>query len=198
MKKINTVSKALAIGGVAIGLLGAGVGAYSLSNPKIITQEKIVEVQKLVPVEVVKEIETIKEVPVNVTVEKIVKELDEDKLKLFCDRLGFEDVTDCNDEIMAEQVAMDKALSFIEEDFDEIADMLEEEGIVKDEDETELVKVYDDFEDIDIKTSDYEDSKYKFEVALKVEDLDKEDKKKVLVTIEVEDGEVELKKVSNY
>jgi hypothetical protein len=78
------------------------------------------------------------------------------------------------------------------EDESDIFDLLEDEGIISDEDEASIVKIYKDFEDIEVSESDFDDEQYEFKITAKIEDEDDDVKKKVEFTIEVEDGEAEI------
>lgn len=192
-KKIKQIG-AVAIGALLIGAGGLAFGLNQHLNPTTITEqieiEKVVEVEKVVE----KPVEVLKEVVNNVTIE--VPVLDEDKAAMFCDRLLFDDVKECLEEVEAENAALKLALEYIESEFNgDIADELEDRGIIKDEDEVDLIKVYSDFEDITILKSDFDDEEYKFKIKLKIEDEDKEVKKYVYATISIEDSEIELKKL---
>lgn len=182
---------AVLVGGVA----GSVAFPKEIEKPIIVNQTQIVEVPTPFPVEKIVEVEVekIKEVIKNVSVE--VPVLDEDKAKMFCDRMLYEDVSECIEEVEAEDLALNEALAFIESDFDEIADEMEDKGIVEDEDEVSVIKVYDSFEDVNIIKSDFDDEEYKFEIRVKVEDLENDDKKYVLITLEKEDNEIKFVKV---
>ena len=180
------VAGTLILGGIAGGLVGA-----NLVEPEQIVNN--VTVEKIV------EKEVIVEVPVNVTeiVEKNVTvevEVEDESFKqLACDRLIYDDMNECVEEVKSEDVALQIALNYIEEDFSDIADELEEAGLVADEDDVELVTVYNSYEDINVTTSDFDDNEYEFVIEIKVNDDD--DKKKFDVTLKVEDGIVDIEKV---
>lgn len=189
MTKDNKVVKAIA-GTVIAGLLvgtGFGIGATTV-EPTIITETINV------PVVTEKVVEVVKEVPVNVTVEKIVEVEDESFKVMACDRLMYDDISECVKEVTKEDIALKNVLNFIEQDFNEITDLLEDEDLVKDEDDVKLIKVYDDFEDIVIEESDYDDNEYEFTVKIKVDDDG--DKRYFYVTISNEDGELEIKNIT--
>ena len=175
---------------VAVALLSAGVGALvneQLDEPVIVEKNVTVEVPVVEFVNVTKTVE--------VPVEKIV-EVDNGDLAMVVqyleDKEIFEDAKDVVAEIKAEDSAKEMAIELVKESF---ADELEDADIVGDEDEVELVKVYTDFEDIEIVESDFDDEEYKFVITAKVEDTEEEEKFKVDFTVEVEDGEVEIVKV---
>lgn len=174
---------------VASALVGA-VGWDLIDAPETIVKTETKEVTVEVPVEVIKEVpvEVLKEVEVVKTV------TDTELVQATCDRLLFDDLAECQSEVKAEDKALKMALSIVEDN--DFFDMLEDENIVEDEDEVNVIKVYSDFEDITVIKSDFDDDKYRFEFEVKIEDTDADEKKKVLVNVLVEDGEVELKSVS--
>jgi len=185
--KINSVVMAVVVGASA--LVGA-VGHYLIASPEVIVEtntvtETVVQTVE-VPVkgdDVIQYVEKLVEVPV----------VDNDLVRATCDRLLFDDLAECKEEVMAEDEALVLALDIVNDD--DFFDMLEDEGIVRDEDRVEVIKVYDDFEDINILKSNFDNDKYKFSFEVKVEDTRLDEKHKVLVTVLVEDGEVELKNV---
>ena len=176
--------------GVGI-VVGTIVGALAFPVDKVVFQDKIVEVPVIQEKIVEKEVP----VPFNVTVEKLV-EVDNGDMAFVLDRLEDKNIIDDAEEIVAELKAEDAAMK-LALDFDEaeLFDMLEDKNIVEDEDEVEIIKVYDDFEDVEILRSDFDDELYKFKFQVKIEDLDAEDKMKVELTVVVEDGEAVLKRV---
>jgi hypothetical protein len=113
-------------------------------------------------------------------------------LKVACDRLMFEDLEECKEEVNAEDAALALAWEAVSADG---FDMLEDKSLFKDEDDLEFVKLYTDFEDINVVKSDFDDDEYKFQLEAKVEDVRREVKKVVVFTVEVEDGESKLKNV---
>lgn len=171
-----------------VALLGAGVaGGFALDQPETVKVKEYVPFEVEKPVIVEKEVvvtETV-EVPVEVTVE------DTELIQKLCDKLMIDDIEECRQEVEAEDEALKLALEKFE-DKDDLFDLLEDEGLVADEDEVELIKVYKDFEDVEIVKSDFDDKEYKFVIEAKVEDEDVDEKKKFLFTIEVEDGEAEI------
>lgn len=186
MKKALTIGLT-ALSGVA--LLGAGIGlGFAIDQPATVVE--IVEVPLMVTEQVEVPVEVIKEI----TVEKIVEVEDVALLEKVCDKLMYDDISECREEVVAEDAALKLALALLDDE-DEVFDLLEDEEIIKDEDEASIIKVYDDFEDIVIKESDFDDEEYKFVVTMKVEDEDKDVKKKVDFTIKVEDGEADIVKV---
>jgi hypothetical protein len=196
MKKIN----AKTVGAVALGLgivAGTVLGAVAY-NP---VQEIPVEVIKYqtktveVPVEVIKEVNVTKEVFVEVEKEVFV-EVDNGDMAFVLERLEDKAIIADADEIVAELKAEDKALemafAYVDDNRDELFDLLEDEGIVSDEDDVKIIKVFKDFEDVTIIDSDFDDEEYEFVLRYKIEDTDDEVKKFVLVTVGVEDNEVEI------
>jgi hypothetical protein len=181
MKKLS--KKVLGVAGacvVAAGLIGGGIGFALQPEPQFI---------EVPGPEVIKEVEVVKEVPVNVTVEKVVEVEDEAFLAEACDRLFYDDLDECREEVEAEDAAL--ALAWAEID-DEAFDFLEDEGIFRDEDDLRVIKVYDDFEDMEVIRSDFDDDEYRFQLTVKYEDVVRDIKKKVNFVVDVEDGDVEL------
>lgn len=181
---------------IGLGLIaGATIGAFAFPTEVVVKEPVIVEKEKLVEVPVIEYVNITKEVPVESFIEV---EVDNGDMDFVLCRLEDKDIIEDCDEIVAELKAEDKALALALEAIDDadFLDMLEDENIIKDEDEAEVIKVYSDFEDVEILRSDFDDEEYKFRFEVKVEDLDKEVKKKVLVTVSVEDGDVELLKVA--
>lgn len=185
MKNKKVIAALSTVALVAAGICGAAIHGLA-SEPVIIetpvpyTVEKIVNVT--VPVEVIKEVE----------VEKIVSIEDESFLKLVCERSLYDDLMECKEEIKAEDAAIALALDKIKAD---IAEELEDEDIVEDEKDVRVIKVYSDFEDIEVTDSDFDSDEYSFDIKVKVEDKDTDEKFEVLVSVDVEDSEAEIKAV---
>lgn len=191
MKTNTKKAIAIALSGVVLFGLGGAIGAVAF--PKVVTQEvvKYNTTERIVEVPVEKIVTETVEKVVNQTVEVEVPFEDTAFKKMACDRLLFDDLNECVEEVEAENAALELALKYIEEEFEsEIADELEDQGIVSDEDDVKFVKLYSDFEDIEVLESDFDDEQYEFKVKVKYEDDD--DKKFVYVTVKVDDGEVEL------
>ena len=172
----------------------AGAALFPVTNTITNTVEVPFEVIKEVPVNVTEYVE----VPVNVTVEKIVNVTIEDETfkALACDRLLYDDLNECVEEVSAEEAALNLALEFIEDEFEgDIADEMEDALIVDDEDDVSHIKTYNDFEDIEVIESDFDDNEYEFMIKVKYEDTDADEKKYVYVTLSVEDGEVDIESV---
>ena len=182
------IAGAVGAGVVAVGLGLAG--GFALDNPETIVKE--VTVEKLVPVEKIVEVEVVKEVPVNVT--EIVEVEDEEFLKLMCDRAMFDDIQECREEVAAEDEALKLALELLDDE-NEVFDFLEDESLIEDEDEARIVKVYDDFDEIEILDSDFDDEEYLFKIQVRIEDEETDEKFKVWFEVAVEEGEAELKDV---
>lgn len=178
--------KKIIAGGLIAIAAGLGLGAgFVLDSPDTIVEEKIVEVIVEVPSE-----------PVVITeIETVIEQVEDTAfLKMMCDRAMFEDIGECKEEVIAEDAALAKALELVNDE-SELFDFLEDEGMLSDEDEARIVKVYDDFEDIVIVKSNFEDERYVFEIKLRVEDEDEDVKKKLWLKVEVDEDEVELLKV---
>ena len=186
MEKKNVI-KGIVIAAIAIGsAVAGGLGVGLTMEPEVITNNvTVVETEYVdVPVEV------IKEVPINVTVVEEVEDLS--FTELACDRLLYDDLEECKEEVIAEDAALKLAIEEIESEF---ADELEDANIVGDEDDVELVYIKGDFEDVNVVKSSFNNDKYVFEIEAKIEDTDEEDKKKVVFKVEVEDGEAKILKV---
>lgn len=182
-------------GAIAIGVIGLLAGAAG--GAMLFPVENTVVVKETVPVEVIKEVT--KEVPVEkIVYQDVIKEVevqveDTEVRSMLCDRLLFEDVAECETEIKAENEALELAFKAI--DSTDFFDFLQDEAIVEDEDDVKLKRIYKDFEDIEITASDFEDESYEFKITAKVYDDNDELNKKVLVTISVDEGEVDFEEV---
>lgn len=170
-------------------MLGVGGAAgYLLHQPEV----EIKEVPVPTPFEVEKIVEVEKEVLVEVAgapVEVFVE--DEEFLKKACDRLMYEDIQECKEEVSAEDDAFKLALELLGDE-NKVFDVLEDEGLIADEDEAKLIKVYKDFEDVEVVESDFEEGDYEFKIKARVEDTDNDVKKKFVFTVKVSDGEAEI------
>jgi len=196
MKK-NSIQKigAVTLGAAIVGLtLGAGAG-YTVFSPNPIVVEKNITVEVPVEVPVVeyvnvtKEVFVEKEVPVEVIKEVVVT--DTELIQATCDRLLFEDLAECQKEVKSEDKAIDLAWAYLLEQLNDesfVEDELKDAGLIADEDEFSIVKIYDDFEDIEVVTSNYDRDSYEFALKVKVNDEEAEVKKYLIFNIEVEDG----------
>lgn len=186
---MNKITKGLALGGAVVASVAIGaIGHELIEQPEIEYINETVYVNNTEVIEVpVPVIEY-----VNQTVTEIEYVENVSVQTALCDRLVYDDVSECVEEVNAEDAALALA---IEEIRAEAADLLDDEGLIKDEDDFEIVRVYDDFEDIDVKESDFDDEEYKFVIEAKVEDTKADKKFKVAFTVEVEDSEAEIKKV---
>ncbi len=211
MKKETNTSKGVSIVMATGMVIAGGLGGYLINETTHTPEVVTVEVNKTIPVivdkivkvpyNVTKEVivnKTVQvEVPYNVTVEKIVEVDNEDMEFVLC-RLEDQNIIDDCDEIVeelkAEDAALKTAIEFLEESHD-LFDMLEEEDIVEDEDRVSVVKIYSDFEDVEVLDSNFDNEFYKFEVKVKIEDEQKDVKKFINATVKVNDGEAVLEKV---
>lgn len=180
-KKIGAVAGAVAIAGAGF------LGGLAVSEPVIVKEPTPFVITETV------EKEVIVEVPVDkiIEVEKIVEVEDEEFLKLACDRLMYDDIQECKDEVQAEDEALVRALELINDEA-YLFDFLEDEGFINDEDEAKLLKVYSDFDEVVIKDSDFDDKEYTFDIKVRVEDEDDDVKKKLWLTVKVEEDEVQI------
>jgi hypothetical protein len=185
---------ALALGALVIGGTGVALGANAF--PKVIEIDNPVIVPG--PVQFVDKIVE-KEVEKIVEVDKII-EVDNGDMAFVLERLEDKEVIADAEEIVKELKYEDKAIkgsfAFVEDNLDDLFDMLEDEGIVNDEDDVKVIKVYNDFEDVRIIESNFDDAEYQFGLKFKVEDTDEEVKKYVEVVVKYEDGDFELESVS--
>lgn len=178
---------------VAVGalLVGATFGAIA------IPREVPVEVR--IPYEVVKTefVNVTVPTPYEVEVEKIVEKevfVDNGDMAFVLQRLEDQGVIADAEEIVAELKAEDAALrvALAELELDDLFDMLEEKGIVEDEDEVKIIKIYNDYEDVEVVESDFDDGEYQFNVKFKIEDTETDEKKYVIAVLRYEDSDFEL------
>lgn len=181
MKKQDVKKKVFAIV-AGIGLaLGGGLAGYALHQPdtEIVKVpypvEKIVE--KEVPIEVIK------------TVTETVSVEDTAFLTKVCDRMMFDDIAQCKEEVLAEDAALKLAFDLIGDER-ETLDFLEDEGLIGDHKDASLLKIYKDFDTVEVLESDFEDESYEFVIKAKFDDDDV--KKAILLTVTVDEGEAEL------
>lgn len=192
---MNKKSKIAALIGGAL-IVGATLGGAIMYNPinevPYIVENTVIE-RVEVPTPFIVEKNVTIEVPFEV--EKIV-EVDNGDMAFLLERLEDKMLIEDQDEVVAEFKAEDEAIkaafAFIDDNREDLFDMLEEEGLVNDEDDVEIVKVYNDFEDVIIVKSDFDDEEYEFQLKYKIEDTDEEVKSYILATVSIEDGEVEL------
>lgn len=184
---MDKIKVAKAIGAAAL-LIGAGIGAgFALDNQAPIVKEIIKEVPLIVNTETIKEVE----VPVNVTVVEEVFLEDIELLEKVCDRLMFDDIKECREEVNAEDYALQDALNLINDE-DELFDFLEDEGFVEDENDARLLKVYNDFDEVEVSSADFDDEEYEFVVKVRVEDEETDEKFRAYITVKVDEGEAEF------
>ncbi len=194
MVKKDKVAKAIALGAIVIGSLAAGGLGGALMFPKVIVEEKIVTDTITLPGEIV---EKIVEVPVEVNQTVFVdKEVCTPELNYLTERLEdkgiFDDAKEIVRDLKAEDSARDIAVQYIEDNY---ADELEDAGFIGNDRDAKLISIYTDVEDIDVLKSDYDDSEYKFDIKVKIENTDSENKKKYIYTVKVEDGEAQIKNI---
>lgn len=175
------------VGCIALGAVLLG-GAYASGN--LMHKPVIVEKQVEVPVVTEKVVEVAKEVKVEVPVNVEVEDLS--FVAIACDRLHYDIVAECKEEVKAEDAALKLAFAQIESDF---AQELKDEKLVAKTKYAELVKVYDKFKDVEVTESDFDAGDYTFEIKAKIKDTNKEEKFNVLFTVDVKDGEAEVKDV---
>lgn len=186
--KQKVVSKVSAVA-LGLGIIAGTVFGAVAFTPEPVEIESIVYENVSVPVEV------IKEVPVEV--EKVVEkevfvEVDNGDMAWAFQRLEDKMVIDDAEEILEELKQEDSALELALKEFDDranIFDLLEDEGLISDEDEVSIIKIYSDFEDVEVVKSDFDDSLYQFLIDIKVEDKEADSKKKFQFSIKVEDGD---------
>lgn len=193
-KKVAVVG---VIGMLACGALGGLAGAKLFPEVKEVIKE--IPVDKIVKIEV----------PIEVEVEKLVTEyVDNGDLDLVLDYLEenfghegvFEDIDLIVNNIKMEDVAIGKALNFLQKEW---FDILDDEGF-RDSDfddfrtrEIRLRKIYSDLDDIDLVDTDYEDDDFEVKIELKVEGRDADDEiedveKRYAVTLRVDEGDVDV------
>ena len=129
-----------------------------------------------------------------ITVTETVFETDYSFAQMSCDRLLYDDLDDCMDEITAEDRAL--SLAFVAlEDTREVFDLLEDESLIADEDEVEIVKVYKDFEDVTVVSSDFDDGTYEFDIKVRIKDTESKERSTVYFRVIVDGDEAEIDSV---
>jgi len=212
MKKSQLSKKVMAGIGVVIvaGSMGIGAVGNQLMQPEPIDIEVINQsafnagVASVEPtVKIVNEtvIETIYEdviVEKNVTVEKEVL-VDNGKLDMVLDRLEdmkiFDDAKEIVEEIESEDEAIKMAVEKIREelsDEDFVEDELVDKRFLEDEDEFSIKKIYDEYDDIEIVESDFDDKEYEFIFKVKLDDEEADEKIYLNFTVSVEDDEAKI------
>jgi len=184
----ETNKKVLAAAVVGVALLSGVAGAMThslLAEPQV--QEVVVE--KNITVEVPYEVIVEKEVTVTET--KVVSVEDVEFLKLVCDRALFDDLQDCKKEITAEDAALKLAIEKVKSDF---AREAEREGLIVDDRRAELVRVFDKFGDVEVVYSNFDRSKYEFEIEARIDDLRADQRVDVKFTVTVDNGIVKIVK----
>jgi hypothetical protein len=194
--KVSSVVMAGVVASALIGAVGGAVGWDLIDSPEVVTETVIKEVGIPYPV---KGDTVIEYVDKEVIVEKEVP-VDNGDMAFVLERLEDKDIIDDAEEIVqelkAEEAFAKGAFEFIESESKELFDLLEDKGIVEDEDEVEILKLYTDFEDYNITKADYDDEEFIGLFVIKVEDLDEETKHKIEVKVKLEDDEFEFVKVS--
>ena len=182
----------------AVALASAGIGALIADDTSKVNElnDKIAELSSAEPI--VKFVNVTQEVPVNHTVIKTV-EVDNGKLAMVTQYLEDADIFEDAEDVVAEIEQEDAAKQIAFEEIKKvIADELEDNDFVKDEDDVKLVKIYTDFDDIDIVRADFDDNEYKFIITVKVEDTRLDKKFKVDVTVKVDGEDVDVSKVQEH
>lgn len=197
--KTSKLSAVVMAGIVGASALVGAAGHALFANPEVIVET--LEVVQLVEVPV-KGDDVIEYVNVTETVTETVTEfveVDNGDMAFVLERLEdksiIADAEEIVEELKMEDAFIKGAFDFISSEQDELFDMLEEADLVRDEDEVEVVRVYEDFEDVEILRADFDDNEFKGNFLIKVEDLDRESKFKAVVKVKFEDGEFELVRV---
>lgn len=195
--------KVLAIGLAAL-IIGGAAGTSVFYNPyshedlnAAVADAKAIAFKEgvdsvVIPAPSVEIKEVIKEVPVEVI--KEVKVTDTELVQATCDRLLFEDLSECQKEVKAEDAALKLAWEKLAEELadEDFLEELVDDNIIADEDEVSVKKLYKDFEDIEIVESDYDDNEYVFKLKAKLDDEEADEKKYVIFEVEVSDGEADV------
>ena len=191
------VGKALGLGALVIGSVGLGALGGALLTPEQ-TQEAVVinatqgelDAAFKAGVTSVGNV-TVEPVVITNTVEKevVVEVEDTAFLQLVCDRAMFDDLTECKTEITAEDAALKLAIDEVKKDF---ARELYREGLITDDRRADLIRVYDDFDKIEVVTSDFDRDRYEFVIDVRVEDDRTRDRADFSFTVKVDNGEARI------
>lgn len=199
MKQANKQRLVKAMKGIgAVALLGLAFGSGGLYN--YTTTEKV-DVGLLNStaysegfVDGEESVEVLDPIVINNTITETVLEIDYSFAQMSCDRLFYDDLDDCMDEITAEDRAL--SLAFVAlEDTREVFDLLEDESLIADEDEVEIVKVYKDFEDVTVVSSDFDDGTYEFDIKVRIKDTESKERSTVYFRVIVDGDEAEIHSV---
>ena len=193
MNKKSKVSPVVMAGVVVASAIVGAVGGIVLYNPEPVI-ETVYETVEL-PVEVqVKGDDVIQYVDKEVIVEVEVENTDSyDKLEAALkDREIFDDAYSVLEQVGAEDEAIALAIAEIKA---ELAEELEDEDFVNDEDDVDDIDIEEDFEDIEILRSDFEDEEYRFVFEVEFEDEDLDETFDLLVEVEVEDNHAKIRNI---
>jgi hypothetical protein len=181
MSSKKLITALVATGVITAGLVGAGIHALA-------AEPTIVEINKEVRVEVPVEKIVTKDVPGPIEYRNITVE-DTAFKALACDRLHYDVVAECVEEVNAEDAALKLALAEIKDSF---AAELEDADIVAKEKYAELVKLYTAYDDLTVEDSDFDNEEYTFVIKAKINDNHEEAKSYVNFTVDVKDGEAKI------
>lgn len=207
-KQMNNKKTALIMAAVAVaaGMTGAGIASYHIQPETVVVNNT----------EVVTEyVETIVEVPYNVTNTEYVNvsvenpiNLDmeselailEAELENFEDFLAyaedksndldleiFKDAKDTMKFFLRERNALSDVVEYVES---HVADKLEDEGLVDDEDEVDFKRAKTDVDEVEVTNVDFEDNQFEFTFDIVVKDDD--ETKTFEVVAEFDDGEITI------
>ena len=88
----------------------------------------------------------------------------------------------------------EKSYILVVDDEPDIRELIKD--ILEDEDEFSVVRIYSDYDKVEVVRSDFDDEEYKFVIKVKLDDEEADKKVYALFTVKVEDGEAEVSKVA--
>ena len=182
MEKNNKLLVALGVATVAL----AGTLVHDVYESPVVEYRNVTVTEYINQTEVV---EVVKEVPYNVTVVEEVLVEDEAFKGLACERLQYEDVVECVEEVEAEASALELAVAEIKA---ELAEELDDEDVVRKDSDVEIINIKSDYDDVEVVKSNFDNDKYVFEIDVKYEDTREESKDTVTVKVKVEDSEAKI------
>ena len=170
-------------------LLAFGMGALVVGSGALVFE---LNREPVMPEVIIERINVTQPVPfiVNNTIEKevFVNVIDESKVEYLTESLIKRDIIDDEfnmiDVFMQEDFAISNSIEFANK---EIARALDKEGIISDYRKFKVLKIFSDFDDIEVISSDFKNAEYEFGIKFRVQDTKTEDKFLVKLVVKVDE-----------